>query len=94
MLFVLNEANGAPGVYYAEAYALPYLISLFAQQDKTQGLIRPALDLLNQHDTERNSELYETLYQYLTHEGSILLGSKAMHVHKNPSGTACSESVH
>ena len=83
MLYVLSEANGTPGVYYAEAYALPYLISLFSQHNKTQGLIHPALDLLKQHDAEKNSELYETLYQYLLHERSILLGSQAMHVHKN-----------
>lgn len=83
MLYVLKTATGVPGVYYGEDYALPYLISLFSEQNKKQELIHPVLDLLKQHDAEKNSELYETLYQYLLYERSILLGSQAMHIHKN-----------
>lgn len=81
--YILREAKGAPGVYYGEDYALPYLISQFSAQNSKHGLIHPALNLLKQHDAEKNSELYETLFQYLLHERSILLGSQAMHVHKN-----------
>lgn len=83
VLYAIKQSGGKPGVYYGEDYALPYLISLFSEQNKIQSLIHPDLELLKQHDAEKNSELYETLYQYLIHERSILLGSKAMHIHKN-----------
>lgn len=81
--YAIEQAGTEPGLYYGEDYALPYLICLFSEQNKKQDLIHPALDVLKQHDSEKNSELYETLYQYLLYERSILLGSQAMHIHKN-----------
>lgn len=83
VLYAIKQSGGEPGVYYGEDYALPYLISLFSEQNKKQGLIHPALELLKQHDADKNSELYETLYQYLLCERSILLGSQALLIHKN-----------
>lgn len=83
VMYAIEQGRSEPGIYYGEDYALSYLISLFSEQNKKQDLIHPALDVLKQHDSEKNSELYETLYQYLLYERSILLGSQAMHIHKN-----------
>lgn len=83
ILFALKQLGSQPGIYRGEDYALQYLLSLMAQQEQSQHLIHPALEQLKQQDRQRNSELYDTLYQYLIHERSILQGAEAMHIHKN-----------
>lgn len=82
-LYAIKRAGGTPGIFLGEDHALFYLTELIGKQNKKQGLLHPALDLLKRHDREKNSELYETLYQYLLNERSLLLGSQTMHVHKN-----------
>lgn len=82
-LFAIRQAGEQPGVYMGEDYAFQHLISLFLEQNEKQGLIHPALGKLRQYDAEKNSDLYETLYQYLLHERSVLQGAQAIHIHKN-----------
>lgn len=82
-IFALRLAGEKPGIYQAEDFALPYLLSLFKEQNRNQGLLHPALAKLKQYDAEKGSELYDTLYQYLIHERSVIRSAQAMHVHKN-----------
>lgn len=81
--FSLQSSENVPGVYDGEALAPYYLLSLMKEQEKTERLLHPALNRLKQYDAAHNSELYETLYQYLLHERSILAGAQALHIHKN-----------
>lgn len=82
-LFTIRQADGKPGIYHAEEFTLQYMLSLFKELNREQCLIHPALNTLKQHDAQKHSELYETLYQYLINERSILPGAQAMHIHKN-----------
>lgn len=81
--FVLKQAGGTPGAYRGEDFTLSYLTGIFRTQNQAEKLAHPALDMLKQYDTEHNSELYETLYQYIQNERSVQLGAAAMHIHKN-----------
>lgn len=82
-LYTIGQADSTPGIYHGEDYALPYLLLMFAEQNRTQALTHPALDQLKRYDREKNSALYETLYQYLINERSVLLSAQALHIHKN-----------
>ncbi|MCH1983205.1 hypothetical protein MCG98_11570 [Ruminococcus sp. OA3] len=75
-LFALERAEGNPGVYLSEDCAFEYLLSLTGDQNRRQGLTHPALAKLRRYDIENGGEFYNTLYQYLLNERSILLGSK------------------
>ena len=79
----LQTLGAKPGVFYGEENALPYLLSLMREQNKTQKLIHPALNRLKEYDAQHNAELYETLRQYLLNERSLLDGARALHIHKN-----------
>lgn len=82
-LFALERAGGVPGIYPMEEAGLAYLLSLLEEQNRSQSLAHPALEILKRHDREKNSELYDTLRQYLLHERSVIQSAQAMHVHKN-----------
>lgn len=82
-VYAMAQTNSQPGVYRGEKYALPYLLSRFALLNKEQALSHPALDILRRHDAEKNTEYYKTLFVYLLHERSILLGASELHIHKN-----------
>lgn len=82
-LFAIGQAGGRPGIYQGEDYALPYLLSVMGEQNAMAALTHPALNELRRYDAEKHSELYDTLYYYLLYERSILLGSQAMHIHRN-----------
>ena len=82
-LFALRYAGEKPGIYPMEDAGLPYLLRLFQEQNHTQQLRHPALQALRQYDAEKNSELYDTLYQYLLHERSVIRTAQAIHIHKN-----------
>ncbi len=82
-LYIFKAVDNKPGVYHGEDYALNYLLSLMNDQNQNQKLLHPALDRLKRYDEEKHGEFYETLYQYLLHERSILLGAQAMHIHRN-----------
>lgn len=82
-LFALRYAGEKPGIYPMDDVGLPYLLRLFQEQNHTQQLIHPALQALKQYDAEKNSELYDTLYQYLLRERSVIRTAQAIHIHKN-----------
>ena len=82
-LFALRYAGEKPGIYPMEDVGLPYLLRLFQEQNHTQQLIHPALQALRKYDAEKNSELYDTLCQYLLHERSVIRTAQAIHIHKN-----------
>lgn len=79
--FTLDQYRGQVGVYHNEDTMLKYLFSV--KFIREQDPIHPLLDMLKAHDAQKNSDLYETLFQYLINERSIQKGANAMHVHKN-----------
>lgn len=82
-VYAIQQTHEQPGVYRGEDYCLSYLISRFALLNKEQNLAHPALAVLRRHDMEKNTEYYKTLFVYLLHERSILLGAAELHIHKN-----------
>lgn len=58
-----------------------YLMSLSAV--RSEQFEHPLLKRLRECDARKNSDLYETLFQYLIHDRSLQHGARAMHVHKN-----------
>ena len=45
--------------------------------------IRDEIRLLNEYDTQNNTQLCETLYNYLLNNKSLSQASKVMYLHKN-----------
>lgn len=82
-LFALERAEGEPGIYNSEDSSFDYFLSLANTYGEKQGLLHPALAQLKRYDEEKHADLYETLYLYLLYERSILLGSQALHIHRN-----------
>lgn len=82
-VYAMQQTREQPGVYRGEDYALSFLVSRFARLNQEQNLAHPALAALRRHDMEKNTEYYKTLFVYLLHERSILLGAAELHIHKN-----------
>lgn len=82
-LFSIGRSDSKPGVYRAENYAMSYILEEISKNTDCSGYIHPALSQLMKIDRAKNSQLYETLFQYLIHERSLQLGAEAMHVHRN-----------
>ena len=82
-VYTVEQTGGQPGVYNSGDHCFEYLLSRFTQLNKAQALSHPALSVLRQHDLEKNTEYYRTLFVYLLYERSILLGSQKLHIHKN-----------
>lgn len=83
MRYMMMQIGEKTGLYHTENYAFSYLLSLFQAQNQTQGLEHPALSKLREYDAKNHGDFYETLYQYLIHERSLLQGAQAMGIHKN-----------
>ncbi|NPV55470.1 MAG: hypothetical protein HPY76_02185 [Anaerolineae bacterium] len=64
-------------------HALDYILNEFSQNFKSEGLIHPALETLENYDLENNSELSKTLYVYLKNERSMNVTAKALFIHRN-----------
>ena len=59
---------------------------VFIENKKSQILmhcIRDEIRLLNEYDTQNNTQLCETLYNYLLNNKSLSQASKVMYLHKN-----------
>lgn len=82
-LYTLSRAGSANGLFFCEDYALDYLMYVMAEKNSAHELTHPALDLLKTYDAQTGSQLYESLYQYLYHDGSIKAGAGALHIHRN-----------
>lgn len=80
---ILRQKGKNPGIYHGEEFGFGQMVKMAAGINKEQCLTHPALERLKQYDAEKHGELYETLYQYLLHERSILHASEAMHIHRN-----------
>ena len=62
---------------------LRYLLTMIQDHVRDEALIHPAFDRLKRYDAEKREELYETLYQYLLNERSIVQSAQALGIHKN-----------
>ena len=78
-----QTAEPGPGVRYCKDYALDYLMHSIRQDQTALEMIHPALETLRAADERKNSQLYDTLWQYLNHDRSIHATSEAMFVHRN-----------
>ena len=79
--FLLALANGQSGLYFAENYGIQYIVH--TSRRLQNRMPHPVLAALRIHDREKNSTLYETLYQFLINERSAQRTAQALHIHKN-----------
>ena len=79
--FLLARVEKQPGLYCAEDYGIQYIIH--TSRCLPNRMPHPALAMLKAHDREKNSTLYETLYQFLFNERSTQRTAQALHIHKN-----------
>ena len=82
-VYTMEQSQGEPGIYHSEQFCFDYLLSLLTRINEEQNLSHPALAILKQHDLEKNTEYYRTLFVYLLYERSILTGAEHLHIHKN-----------
>lgn len=83
MRFAMQTSEQKSGLLEGSSAALKYIFALICEDPRIQFLVHPALKQLKQYDLEKNINLYETLYQYLFHDGSVQAAAQAMHIHKN-----------
>lgn len=83
MRFSMQTGDQKSGQFQGSSAVLKYIFALICEDSRIQFLIHPALKQLKQYDLEKNINLYETLYQYLLHDGSVQAAAQAMHIHKN-----------
>jgi hypothetical protein len=82
--FALNKGeNVQPPINFCNDYAFLYLTEQLFQQSKALELLHPALNILKEYDSNKNTKLYETLYQYLTHERNLVCTAKNLFIHRN-----------
>lgn len=81
--YTMTRTAGTAGRFHCEDFAFLHLLSRLRTNLNVEPLLHPALRLLKEQDERKNSQLYETLYQYLYHERSIQAAADAMFVHKN-----------
>lgn len=70
-------------VYLFYAYAYGHLLDIASRQHDLMDYIYPPLMDLLEYDRENGSDLMDTLFQYLLHNGSTGLTAKSLDVHKN-----------
>ena len=79
--YLLARAEKQTGVYFAENFGIQYIVH--TSRCLPNRIPHPALAMLRAHDQEKNSTLYETLYQFLVNERSTQRTAQALHIHKN-----------
>lgn len=82
-VFALLQGRQVAGVYHCKDYAFDHMVSTIRDFNYELELSHPALTILQEYDLAQNAELFETLYQYLTHERNITTTAKALFIHRN-----------
>lgn len=82
-LFAMEEGQYSPSIHYCQDYALEYLVSFIGDRNRALELCHPALMILEEYDQKQQTELFETLYQYVAHERSLVETAKALYIHRN-----------
>lgn len=63
--------------------AMRYFTSEVSKGYFGSNMAHPALEKLKEYDEKHGGELYETLYQFLRHERSLIESAKALNIHRN-----------
>ena len=82
-LFSIEENRGKSGVFDSKDHAFPYLISSIQEENRELGLCHPALIILKEYDDEHQTELFATLFKYVSLERNLVKTSEALHIHRN-----------
>lgn len=69
-------------IYFCSDFALPYIYDVI-RAHLTQTIIHPSLLTLQKFDSETNSELFKTLYEFLIHERNLVKTAAALNIHRN-----------
>lgn len=75
-----DKENGE--IYYCGDYANEYMFSVIAS-NVSPIMAHPALHILKDYDVKNKSDLYNTLYEYLNNERSIVKSSAKLNIHRN-----------
>jgi sugar diacid utilization regulator len=82
-LSIGKEMNYEEFILQYENIIVTHMILSFRDKTNLENLIHPIVRSLSTLDSEKNSNLTETLFCYLQHNQDINLTSKALHIHYN-----------
>lgn len=74
--------NKEERIRYSIDYMLDYVIDLINTSSSTI-IIHPAVSKLKEYDSSNKSELYHTLYEYLSHERNLVKTAEVLNIHRN-----------
>ena len=73
----------SPQLFIYDSYYLRHLSHIFSQKESFQTFCHPIIQKLLDFDTAHESDLTETLYNYLVYERNLAAAAKAMFIHRN-----------
>jgi len=73
----------SPQLFIYDSYYLRHLSHIFSQKESLQTFCHPIIQKLLDFDTAHESDLTETLYNYLVYERNLAAAAKAMFIHRN-----------
>lgn len=80
----LGEEIGSPeSVMYYDELCVLHMVKLFSEHSDPRDIIHPAIFQLQKHDLECNSDLCDTLMEYLRNNRDMALTSDKLHIHYN-----------
>lgn len=77
--------TAAGNAHYCSTYTYNFILREFYEKSDAikLELLHPALKILRQYDEIHISQLYQTLYEYLSHERNLVETAAALYIHRN-----------
>ena len=80
--YALNKDKKLEVIPY-EKIALKHICKVLGKNLTANLIVHPAINVLKEYDTEKNSNLCETLYYYLVNEQNTQATAKQLYIHRN-----------
>lgn len=70
-------------ILYYKDIALQHILTEFSNNNNCYTFIHPELLILKKYDEQHNSDLIDTLYEYLINERNVIQTAQKLHIHRN-----------
>ena len=78
---IVNDPE--PGLSTYGTYYMQHLANIFSLKESAEVYCHPALKQLLEYDKKHDTQLAESLYQYLAHERNSVIAAEALFIHRN-----------
>lgn len=71
------------GIYRYSDYMIAYIAQVLSKHNDLNDFIHPAIVIIQKYDSENDSQLLDTLKQYLYYVGNPVAAAESLHIHRN-----------